>query len=190
MNHPVRAMICAAASAFLLFFAQTANAEDPPAKGKPFVIGGEYQLTPPEKWVAKQPRSRIVEQEYAVPTADGDEIEGRVTVMGAGGSVEANLDRWYQQFTQPDGSSTKDRAKTDKKQVAGENVTIIDIAGTYMDRPAPMAPGVERENYRMLGAIVQTKKGGNVYIKFYGPQKTVAENAAAFTKMIDSLEHK
>ncbi len=157
---------------------------------KPFTIGGAFELDAPAAWQSKQPRTRIVEHEFAVSPAKGDEQEGRVTVMGAGGGVQANLDRWYQQFTQPDGSATKDRAKVEKRQVAGQDVTVVDISGTFMDRPAPMAPGVERSHYRMLGAIIETKKNGQHYIKFYGPERTVTENAEAFTKMVDSLKQK
>jgi len=157
---------------------------------KTFLLGGAYQLTAPESWVSRQPRNRIIEHEFSVQPSKGDEQDGRVTVMGAGGSVEANIDRWYQQFTQPDGSSSKERAKIEKRQIAGAEVTIVDLSGTYMDRPGPMAPGVERPNYRMLGAIVQTKNNGNHFIKFYGPQRTVTNHADAFMKMLDGLRAK
>ena len=53
-----------------------------------------------------------------------------------------------------------------------------------------MAPGVERPNYRMMAAIVETKKNGNHFFKFYGPQRTVTDNAEAFGRMLDSLKQK
>jgi hypothetical protein len=174
-----------------LCFASTprlSQADD--AAAKTFTIGGAYQLAAPAKWISREPRTRIVEHEFAVPKADGDEQEGRVTVMGAGGGVAANIDRWYQQFSQPDGSSTKERAKVEKREIAGQSVTVVDLSGTYMDRPGPMAPGVERPNYRMLGAIIETKQNGNHFIKFYGPEKTVTANADAFKQMVDSLRQK
>ncbi len=37
---------------------------------------------------------------------------------GQGGSVEANLDRWYGQFQQPDGGSTRERAKVRSRRRA------------------------------------------------------------------------
>jgi hypothetical protein len=156
---------------------------------KPFVILDSYKLMAPEGWVAKQPRTKIVEHEFAVPAVKGDELDGRVTVMGAAGTIDANIERWHKQFTQPDGSETKDKAKVEKKKIAGQEVIVVDISGTYMDAPGPQAPGVPRKDYRMLAAIVQTKNG-NAFIKFYGPQKTVTENAAGFNKMLDSLESK
>jgi hypothetical protein len=157
---------------------------------KTFLVGGAFQLMAPESWVSRQPRNRIIEHEFSVPPSKGDDQEGRVTVMGAGGSVEANIDRWYQQFTQPDGSASKERAKIEKREIAGAEVTVVDLSGTYMDRPGPMAPGVERANYRMLGAIVQTKNTGNHFIKFYGPERTVADNAEVFAKMLDGMRAK
>ncbi|HVU85742.1 MAG TPA: hypothetical protein VHD36_00355 [Pirellulales bacterium] len=163
---------------------------DDAAGAKTFVVGGAFQLTSPENWISREPRTRIVEHEFAVPKAAGDDADGRVTVMGAGGGVAANIDRWYQQFTQPDGAGTKERAKVEKKEIAGQAVTIVDISGTYMDRPGPMAPGVERPHYRMLGAIIETKHNGNHFIKFYGPEKTVAANVDAFNKLLDSLRQK
>ena len=186
----VAALLCRAASVALWAACATTASADEPATKSTFSLGGAYQLKAPATWVAKPPRTRIVEHEFAVPAAKGDELEGRVTVMGAGGSVEANIDRWVQQFTQPDGGSTKDRAKIKKLTAAGQDVTLVDLSGTYLDRPGPQAPGVERENYRMLAAIVQTKQAGNYFIKFYGPQRTVTENEAGFQQMIESLQAK
>lgn len=176
------------ASAATVLMPAAGRADD--AAGKTFLVGGAFQLTAPGGWVSREPRTRIVEHEFAVPKVAGDDADGRVTVMGAGGGVAANIDRWYQQFTQPDGSSTKERAKLEKKEIAGQAVTVVDISGTYMDRPGPMAPGVERPNYRMLGAIIETKQNGSHFIKFYGPEKTVTANVDAFNKLIDSLRQK
>jgi len=187
MPHAIRFLACSIAAGFLAT-AAVAQAQD--KAPKTFTIGDAYSLNIPASWAVKQPRTRIVEHEFAVPAVKGDELEGRVTVMSAGGSIEANIDRWYQQFSQPDGSSTKDKAKVEKKTIAGQQVTIVDLSGTFMDRPGPQAPGVERKDYRMLAAIVQTKNAGNAFIKFYGPQKTVTENAAAFNTMLDSLKSK
>ncbi len=153
------------------------------------VADGKLQLTAPAGWMRKQPQSSIVEYEFAVKASEGDPVDGRVTVMSAGGGVEANIDRWYGQFTQPDGGSTRDRAKVSKKKVAGQEVHLVDISGTYKDQRGPVAPAVDRPKYRMLGAILPTRQG-TVYIKFYGPQRTVADNEKSFQSMIDSLEQK
>lgn len=154
------------------------------------LAGGKYLLKPAADWVAKQPQSSIIEYEYSVPAAKGDATDGRLTVMAAGGGVEANIDRWYGQFTQPDGGSTRDRAKVKKLSVAGEDVHLVDLSGTYKDQRGPAAPAVERPKYRMVAAIIATKNAGNYFIKFYGPERTVTEHEAAFLKMIEGLERK
>jgi hypothetical protein len=158
---------------------------------------GRFEMSVPEKWQRKQPRVNIIDYEFEVPASDGEANPGRMTVMGAGGSVEDNMNRWYGQFRQPDDSATSKAAKVEKKEIAGQQVTLVDVAGTYLDKPGgPFAGGqtIERPEYRMLAAIVETtkkgKKTGNYFIKLIGPRQTIADNKEAFEKMIDSLKDK
>lgn len=157
------------------------------------IAGGKLSMTASGHWKVKKPGVRIIEHELAVPAAEGDTVDGRMLMMTAGGSIEANLARWFGQFSQPDGKSTKDRAKVTKMEIAGHEVRVVDISGTYNDRRGPFAPAVKRADYRMLAAIVSVGKknaaaASNYYIKFYGPKKTVAANEKAFTAMIKSLK--
>jgi len=153
------------------------------------IANGAYSLEAPTGWKQVPPKSGIVETEFAVPS-DGDAAPGRMTVMGAGGSVQANVDRWYGQFTQADGSATKDKATTKTLKLAGCTVTLVDVAGTFKDMPGgPFAGGqaVERPDYRMLAAIVETPEKGSYFLKFYGPGATVAKHADGFRKMVEGL---
>lgn len=150
---------------------------------------GKFQITVPDDWQRQEPKSRIIAHEFAAPAAKGDEAAGRMTVMAAGGSVEDNIERWYGQFIQPDGSSTKQRSKVEKVEIAGQEVYLVDISGTYRDMPAPFAGGgqvVDREDYRMLAAIIRTDEA-QIFVKFYGPRATIGEHAKGFRQMIDSL---
>jgi hypothetical protein len=166
-----------------------ARAEDKPDPGIT-LADGKMVLKTPKEWVRKQPRTKIVEHEFETPAVEGDKLPGRVTVMGAGGSVEANIERWIGQFTQPDGKSTKDKAVTQKLKIAGQEVHYVDLSGDYKDQPGPFTPAVMRENYRMLGAIVVNEKLGNYFIKLYGPKATVSANEKLFKDVINSLEVK
>ena len=151
---------------------------------------GAYVLPIPAGWNRTMPRSRIVEHEFEIkPLKEGD-AAGRATVMAAGGSVEDNINRWIQQFVQPDGSETSEKAKVTKATIAGQEVHLVDITGTYMDKPGPFVPGpgTPRPNYRMLGAIIQTQRAGNYFVKFYGPAEMVAKNEAGFKTMLDGLK--
>ena len=154
------------------------------------VADGKLAFKATGAWKKKTPKSNIIEVEFEAPPAKGDEIAGRLTIMGAGGDIKANIDRWYGQFLQPDGSDTKDKAKLDKTTIGGNNVHIVDISGIYKDSPAgPFAGGktVNREDYRMLAAIIETKAAGNYFVKFYGPKATIAENEKAFKELLQSL---
>ena len=158
------------------------------------IADGAIALDAPAGWQRVQPKSGIVETEFAIPSegaaADGAALApGRMTVMGAGGSVEANIERWYGQFAQPDGSSTKDKSAVKKLKVAGRDITLVDIAGTYKDSPGgPFAGGqtIERPGYRMLAAIVEGPDG-NYFLKFYGPAATVEKHADGFRKMVEGM---
>lgn len=150
---------------------------------------GDFQLDVPEDWEQQEPKSRIIAYEFSAPAVEGDDADGRMTVMAAGGSVEDNIERWYGQFVQPDGSSTKQRSKVEKVEIAGQEVYLVDISGTFRDMPAPFAGGraVDRPKYRMLAAIIRTDNA-QIFVKFYGPRATVTENEKAFRAMIDSLQ--
>jgi hypothetical protein len=154
------------------------------------IAGGGMSLEAPEGWKRVEPKSAIVETEFSIPGEAAAELAGRMTVMGAGGTVQANIDRWYGQFTQPDGSDTKEKSTAKKLNVAGCAVTMVDITGTYKDMPGgPFAGGraIERPEYRMLAAIIEVPDQGNYFLKFYGPAKTVGKHADGFRKMIEGM---
>ncbi len=154
------------------------------------IANGDLSLGAPDGWKRVQPRSRIVETEFAIKPTKPDDQPGRMTSMGAGGSVEANISRWYGQFSQPDGSATKDRAALKTLRIAGCKVTLIDITGTFKDMPGgPFAGGqsIDRPDYRMMAAIIETTDKGNYFIKFYGPAATVEASSQGFKKMIEGM---
>jgi hypothetical protein len=195
----MKTMVCTAMLLAALGAASTAPAavKDGGQEDKMAISEGRFEMTVPAKWQRKQPKVNIIEYEYEVPASTDEARAARLTVMGAGGSVEDNLRRWYGQFRQPDESDTEKSAKVEEKDVAGQRVTVVDVSGTYLDKPGgPFAGGqtIEREDYRMLAAIIQTmqkgKKTGNYFIKLIGPKQTIADNKKAFDQMIDSLKEK
>jgi len=148
------------------------------------VAEGNLTMKAPADWVKKEPSVRIIEAELAIPAVEGDKEDGRCTIMGAGGSIQANIDRWVGQF------ANTTRNKLEKKRIGGQEVHLVDLAGTYKDQRGPFAPAVTREGYRMLGAIIVTQNRGNYFVKFYGPQATVSANEKTFREMLDSLKVK
>ena len=155
---------------------------------------GKLILKAPAEWKAVPPKSQIVQFEFAAPSSEAKaENQARITVMGAGGSIADNISRWYSQFEQPDGSATKDKSKAEKLEVAGQTIHLVDIPGTFKDSgggPFQQRPAVMRENYRMLGAIIETKDMGQHFLKITGPAATVEKLKDGFRKMLDGLEVK
>jgi len=139
-------------------------------------------LTAPKAWVQKPPRSSFILAEFALPHAEGDEDDGRVSVSTAGGSVQDNLDRWKGQF-----GAKSEKVSEEKIEVAGKHVSLIDLSGTFADQRGPFAPAVDRPGYRMLGAVIDL--GGDLYfIKAYGPAKTMAAHADEVREFVKSLK--
>jgi hypothetical protein len=171
-------------------------AAEPAADIPAFTIAdGSLSLEAPEGFVRVRPSSGMIETEFAIPSEgkgdDGAELPaGRMTVMGAGGTIQANIDRWCGQFAQADGGDTKEKTTTKTFKVAGSSVTLVDIPGTYLDQPGgPFAGGkvVQRPGYRMLAGIVETPDAGNYFLKFYGPDATVDHHADGFKKMLEGM---
>lgn len=154
---------------------------------------GALSATAPGEWLKVKPRNRIIEAEIKVPassesgdTSDGAEAPfGRLTVMAAGGSVDANIARWRGQFRFGAG----DEPTVEKAEVNGMAVTWFDAAGTFLDSPrGPFGPKVEKADHRMLAAIMQTGGEGNYFFKLVGPTAVIDGNADAFKEMVESVE--
>lgn len=124
---------------------------------------------------------------YSVPAAPGaDKAECIVYYFGAGqgGSVEANLARWKGQFSQ---SGKPAEAKVVKRTVHGVALTTIDLSGTYVATGGQVKAGQGPEaGYRMMAAVAEGKDG-NIFIRFIGPEKTVAAGQAKYEQLLASL---
>ncbi len=152
------------------------------------LAGGTLAADAPKAWTAVPPKSRILEKELAVTAPAGSEAAAaRLTIMAAGGSVKANLDRWVGQFKETEG----DGAKQEKLEAGGMPATLLDVSGTYLESSGgPFGPKTPRPGYRMLGAIVETGDSGNYFFKLVGPQETLEPQAKAFKKMVESVRKK
>ena len=126
---------------------------------------------------------------YTIAPAPGDSANAECGVyffgQGQGGTIEANLERWKGQFKGPDGNVAP--AHFAKRTVHGLTITTVDTAGEYSGLGGPMAASTRAvPGYRLLGAIVAAS-GGNVFVKFTGPAKTIAANQDKFEQMLASF---
>jgi hypothetical protein len=138
--------------------------------------------TAPKTWVRKSPGMMLL-AEYAVPKAEGDKQDGRLTVSQLGGGVEGNIDRWKGQFSKLD-KQNQETFDLDKLKV-----TLVDLSGVYNDSRGMMGPSVARSGYRMLGAVVEVPGQPTLYfLKCYGPEKTIAAHADEIKGFIRSMK--
>lgn len=101
----------------------------------------------------------------------------------AGGSVDANVDRWIGQF----GADANKTAKRTKKKIAGFDVTVVEVEGTFaggmMGMKSDRGPS---EGWALLGAIVETP-GMPHFFKMTGPAKSVRAARAELDELLASL---
>lgn len=141
------------------------------------------QWTRPANWSAQPPRQMRVAT-YGIPAADGDAEGGECAVfffgIGQGGDIPANIDRWVGQFE----NATPEQSS---RNVNGLKVTLVRIAGTYLAPSGPMMQSSgKKENYRLLGAIVEAPEG-SVFFKLTGPAKTVTKCESDFSMFVGSM---
>lgn len=155
---------------------------------------GELKFKAPEGWVIEKPSSSMRVAQYTLPKVEGDNADASLVLYffgsSQGGSVSDNVDRWVNQIVQPDGSSSKDKAKIETLTVNGMKVTTVDVSGTYT---AEMSPGSEtrhnESNRRLRAAVIESPKG-NYFVKLIGPAKTVGHWDQSFAEYVKSMEFK
>lgn len=138
----------------------------------------------PKRWT-EQGQRPMRAATYTIPAAEEDSETGECAVFyfgnGQGGTVDQNIDRWISQF------ETGGVPVRTHKDVNGMSVTLAQVAGAYLAPAGPMMQSTgKKENFRLLGAIVEAPEG-LVFYKFTGPAKTVARAEGEFNAMVQSL---
>lgn len=138
--------------------------------------------------LGRRPSSDIRVAEYGVRGhADAELVVFHfVGEAGAeGGTVSENVDRWLDQFTQPDGRATREVAEIDTREIDGRTVTVVRASGRFSGlRGTGAADGAE--DYALYGAIVEAPDG-LVFFKLLGPRAGVDASADAFEDLLDSI---
>lgn len=156
---------------------------------------GSFTIKVPAGWKSETPSSSMRKAHFILPKAEGDKADAELIVFyfgqAGGGGVQANLERWYGQFKQPDGKDSKEVAKTSKKKSPdGIEITVVDVTGTYVAPKQignPAAGTYNEKDYRMLAAIVPAPDGDH-FFKLVGPAKTIAKWSKDFDAMIASIK--
>jgi hypothetical protein len=132
---------------------------------------GGLSMSPPEGWTRKPTQSSFIQAEFVLPRTQGDDADGRLTLSVAGGSIEANIDRWKGQF-----GGGPEKSSREQIDANGIKITCVDFSGEYNDQRGPSAPAAKQSGYRMIVAIIPVN-GQLHFVKGVGPQKTMDAHA-------------
>ncbi len=163
-------------------YAQT-DPSDRHADSEDYAGGIAWHVVPP--LAPHAPSSPMRAAEYIVR----DHPEATLAVFhfgtGEGGSIDDNINRWVDQFTQPDGRSSREVATITHRESGGMPVTFVDVSGSFSGMRGTEAT-VTAESQRMLGAIVDGPEG-LVFFKLMGPADVIGATADAFDETIASI---
>ncbi|HEY3820316.1 MAG TPA: hypothetical protein VGL81_24295 [Polyangiaceae bacterium] len=114
------------------------------------------------------------------PVTDSSDAP-EISVARAGGTTEANIQRWLAQF---DDTGAESRKVT---KVHGLDVTVVEVSGTYMG--GSMMPGLQtlsHPGWTLVGAIVTTD-GSPYFFKLLGPTTQVHAARGSFDALVASI---
>ena len=143
-------------------------------------------LPKPAAWTWVKPSMQFRTLQYQVcnsgpgkvaPCAD---LIVSVFKMGDGGSVDANIGRWKNQFQNVDGSPAEPTRS--QRIVAGASVTRVDLKGAWKG----MGMGEAQNNSEQLAAAIELPQE-TIYIRMVGPESTVEAARKDFEAMVDGL---
>jgi hypothetical protein len=134
----------------------------------------------PPRWQAVANASTMRIATYRIPRAPGDPDDAELSITQAGGSVEANAERWIGQFD----SAGQKTAKRSPRKVGPLDVTLVEVEGNYSGGMGKDSS--PRSGWALLGAIVSLPQMP-LFLKLTGPAKTVRAARAEFDALIGSL---
>ena len=144
---------------------------------------GNLLANVPDSWMSIRPTSSMRLMEFRLGLVTDDAT--LAIFKNIGGSIDDNLERWSGQF----GYLLSDsEVNIRAENINGMQVSIISIIGTYTNRMAFSKPTQPKQNYRLLGAIVDTRDG-LYYFKLTGPNTVITGKIEEFTRFIKSLRY-
>jgi hypothetical protein len=173
-----------------IFACKSEQKNDQQTKSDAKPTGVTYQV--PDGWVEEEPENAMRKAQYRLPGVSGAD-DAKLTVFvfpGSGGTVDANINRWYRQFKQPDGSDSAQKAKVKNISVNNLQVTMIFLSGTYIKSMAPILADESQEvpNSALMAAIVETGSSP-WFFKAVGPEITILHWQQSFDQFVQSFTY-
>jgi hypothetical protein len=159
------------------------GAPAPMASGAAAAPSALLEWKAPARWQSVPNASTMRIATFKVPRAAGDTEDAELSITQAGGSVDANAERWIGQF---DAASQKS-AKRSTRTVGGLAVAIVEAKGTLAGGGMGMGNEPSSTTGRaLLGAIVSTP-GMPYFFKLTGPAASVLAARAELDALLASL---
>jgi hypothetical protein len=146
-----------------------AAAEEPPA----------LAWSIPKRWKLLPNSNTMRLFTYRVPAAPGATDDAELSIVRAGGSADANLQRWVGQF---EGAVP---GKRERLAVNGFDVHTLSVSGTFT-AGAMGGAAAARAGWALKGAVVDTAAGA-YFFKLTGPEPSVRAALTDFDSLIKSL---
>jgi hypothetical protein len=153
----------------------------------------DYHTGVPQGWTVRAPATTTRLAQYLTPASGGAPAAEVVVYFfgkSAGGTIEANLDRWRGQFSMPDGSKVPETVVRDSIAAGPSRafipVTIAEYRGTYQRGIGAGSPDSVKTGQTLVSAIVQTPRG-TLTIQLFGASATVAEQRQPFVLFVMGL---
>jgi hypothetical protein len=143
-------------------------------------VAGDLTYDVPKAWEVVPGAKPMRKATLRVPKAPGDAEDAELSVSEAGGSKEANIARWANQF------GKEEPSKREERTVNGLSVTVLEVKGSY----AGMGGGPKKDNYMLLGAMVEAAPLQFHFFKMTGPEKTVTAARKDFDAFVGSFRAK
>lgn len=153
------------------------------------IDAGGLKFQAPKDWKSNPPRNAMRKAEMVIPAVAGDKEPTEFAVFvfrGGAGSIQANLERWEQQFRDASGKAPKAEPKKVKGK-GGAELTRVELSGTYTEPTFGQGEPKHKPGHRLLGAIIETQEMA-YFLKLTGPEATIKAATPAFDKLLESVE--
>lgn len=125
------------------------------------------------EWTLDESRASSMRLATYKVKADDDAGEAPEVVFfyfgpGQGGDAEQNFLRWSRLVTGADGKPTEPALET--INVGALRITVGSFTGRYL-AGSPTGPRTQRDNWALVGAVIEGGPQGSVFARLTGPKK-------------------
>ena len=142
----------------------------------------EVTWTTPAAWSQQPNASQMRKATFKIPHAAADKEDGELSVIAASGGVDANVQRWAGQFGDA-------KPTSESRTPNGLKVTVVSMKGTFSGGMPGMGGGGPKENWMLMGAIVDLGEE-QWFFKATGPEKTLTAAKRDFDAFVGSFTAK